>query len=654
MATVTRHHSPRRWVVVCALLFAGALSLRLIGLDWGLPYTDHPDEPSATNRVLGMLRRDDWNPHFFGKPGLYYYLLREVVALHVKRGIANGTYHSLDDLPETTDRYLTAPGIFVWERALTALLGALTVPLTFLVGRRWWGMSVGILAALVVAVVPLHVRHSQYVTLDVPTTLFTLLALAASLRLLTRAQWCDYALAGALVGLATATKYNGALTAVALLTAHVLHWRSAAVRQLWRPVLAGVCSLAVFAITNPYLILDADAFLNGVIKQYNDYSPQTQGDLRRTWPIASYLSFFFWDLVTFIPAIAALVGIARTLQQRAAPGLVLLAYALAYPLAFLPQSTHYFRNMMPLVPVAAIFAGIGAAWLWEWLRRGMPRWQWPALAVVAVALCAYPFQSAYGLVRFEAQPHSKVRAATYIREQLPHGLPIAVTLNPVQWANQPFITPVDSITAHNAAWYRQAGYRYLVAESEQADRTAYANLRAESVLLAHMAGDDEGMPGPGIDILDLGTTTADIAFTPVVAQFGDQLLLRGFEDGAGALRAAYSPLAQQPGDAQAPLQLNLYFEVRQSLDPDTTLFVHVLDQNGQRVAQRDTPLRQDTTAAKWRPGELIAEIADVPLPANLPHNVYHIVIGLYSTETGQRLSVPGQPDNTVELMAFNR
>ena len=71
--------------------------------------------------------------------------------------------------------------------------------------------ATALLAAVMIAVMPLHVRESHYVLTDVPVTFFVMLTLLLSLRAHERATAWSFALAGAAAGLAGATKYNGVL-----------------------------------------------------------------------------------------------------------------------------------------------------------------------------------------------------------------------------------------------------------------------------------------------------------------------------------------------------------------------------------------------------------------------------------------------------------
>jgi 4-amino-4-deoxy-L-arabinose transferase-like glycosyltransferase len=654
----------RRWLLVGTLVVVVLLGfgLRVAALGWGLPYTEHPDEPSQTNRVLGMMRRDDWNPQFFGKPSLHYYLLKGVFTAHVLYGIATGTYTSLADLPQTTDQYLTTPDLFIWGRMLTVILGMVTVVVLFWVGRRWWDWRIGLLAAALLAFLPFHVRHSQYITQDVPSALPALLAVACALRLLTQPTLTWYALAGLCVGLAASTKYNAGAVVTSLVLAHFLAWDRAAWRAFWRLPWAAGWSLLGFLIGTPYVLLDFPSFADGVLRQYYAYSPPDSAVSGQTWPIASYLSSFWEEGLRETAAVAALIGMAVVVLRRDRPGLILLGFILPYPFLFLMQSTHYFRNMLPIIPPLLLLAAIGivwlADWLWAQLTKIRPIWReklWhPPLLIGAVLVAGWPLIKSVEIVQFYAQPHSKVRAAQFLRNELPQGAPMAVALHPVQWAGKPFVTPFSDVTVHDAAWYRAQGYRYVVVNPEESDSQQYQLLQSAARLVREFGGDQQGQPGPRLELFDLGVRLEQLAIVRRVAMFGESLQLLGYQSGGGASRSAFSPLVGitqvAPGES---LLLNLYWQTQAALDTDYALFVHVRDKSGNIVAQRDTILRQsDYPSSRWQPGEVVVEIADLPLRADLAPGEYQVIAGVYSMETMERLPARGSPDGAVNVMTL--
>jgi hypothetical protein len=88
------------------------------------------------------------------------------------------------------------------------------------------------------------------------------------------------------------------------------------------------------------------------------------------------------------------------------------------------------------------------------------------------------------------------------------------------------------------------------------------------------------------------------------------------------------------------------------MDRDYTLFIHVANEGGERVAQRDLPLRyEDYPTSHWQVDELVVERADFPLPA-LPPGEYRLDIGLYDGATGERLPIEGAENNTLTTLTI--
>ena len=103
-------------------------------------------------------------------------------------------------------------------------------------------------------------------------------------------------------------------------------------------------------------------------------------------------------------------------------------------------------------------------------------------------------------------------------------------------------------------------------------------------------------------------------------------------------------------DTQA-LTLTLAWQAIEPLVEDYTVFVHVLDRDGAKVAQRDTrPCDGDCPTNTWQPGQVLmdryrlemTQDAGVTAPAQL-------AVGLYLLESGDRALVVGRDDSTVYL-----
>ena len=104
-------------------------------------------------------------------------------------------------------------GVDPWDmrlagRALSALADVGTVALVFLLGSRMYDRRTGLLASALVAVSVLHVQLSHFLTVDTLLTLLVTACLYFLYRVASRGRAVDSAAAGALLGLALATKMS--------------------------------------------------------------------------------------------------------------------------------------------------------------------------------------------------------------------------------------------------------------------------------------------------------------------------------------------------------------------------------------------------------------------------------------------------------------
>lgn len=126
---------------------------------------------------------------------------------------------------------------------------------------------------------------------------------------------------------------------------------------------------------------------------------------------------------------------------------------------------------------------------------------------------------------------------------------------------------------------------------------------------------------------------------PVGVAFGEQIELLGYN-----LRFDCSA----PGE-RCQLIWQAYWQPLTTPATDYTLFLHLRNQAGEVVAQKDQPpTGSQYPTSLWQAGEIIRDELQLSL-AEVPTGTYHLVIGLYEFTTGQRLPVPGSADNGVLL-----
>jgi hypothetical protein len=111
-------------------------------------------------------------------------------------------------------------------------------------------------------------------------------------------------------------------------------------------------------------------------------------------------------------------------------------------------------------------------------------------------------------------------------------------------------------------------------------------------------------------------------------RLGDSVKLLGY---------AIEPGQVSPGQT---LSLILYWQSLGTMDTSYTVFVHLLNQLGDIVTQRDNVPGEGTLpTTSWVEGEVITDHCEIPISSELPPGAYTIVAGMYDASTGERLRV---------------
>jgi hypothetical protein len=115
---------------------------------------------------------------------------------------------------------------------------------------------------------------------------------------------------------------------------------------------------------------------------------------------------------------------------------------------------------------------------------------------------------------------------------------------------------------------------------------------------------------------------------PLEAQLGDAVRILGYD---------LEPSDARPGDS---LRLTLVWECLSPMDIPYTVFVHLLDEEGNIRGQRDSVPGEGTLpTTSWVEGEIVTDVYDIPIAPDAPPGGYTIIAGMYDAATGGRLSV---------------
>ena len=440
-------------------LMAAAL-LRFWGLSQGIGFSPGVDEPEIMERAVRMMKTGDLNPHFFDYPTLYMYVQLAVATVRFLIGAMTGTWSALAQ-PQTHEFYL-------WGRAVTALLGTGTVWLLYRIGLRW-DVRVALLGAVLLAIMPLHVRESHYVLTDVPVTFLVTLACLLSLRASEQATLPAFAWAGAVAGFAGATKYNGAVAVLMPLLACAM---TPSLRpSRWLGVLWTIGGmLAAFFIAAPYTFLDLPTFLNQFARLSSEYKapPITNEPI---WII--YLKYL--RIALLLPGTLLLTAglIAGLVRIATGPRRLKWALVVMFPLVHFKlisgQNIIYGRYLLPLLPFLSLLAAGAIVWFVASMHRMRMPARWRNLATVGLTVAAIA-PAAHTSIQYDvdaAKTWTHGWAYQWVRRQLPPGTRIelegslAIKLPPTYQTRY-----VKELRIDGTRVYSESGMQYLIASSQ--------------------------------------------------------------------------------------------------------------------------------------------------------------------------------------------
>jgi len=379
--------TPTRYVL-CGLILAVAAALRYAGITYGLPFQFHPDESSYVFQAINF-GKGDLNPHNFYHPTLFQYSLSLWFALWFVAGFLGGIWHSL--LEFQADYIVNTHHFWFLARAFAALLGTVTVYLTYVVGRRRFDVSTGLIAASILAVSFLHVENSQYATTDVAMTLFVPAVLFMALGLADRPSPFYYAFGGLFSGFAAATKYPGGLLIVAIIAAHLLYTGKPTPPRVRRYglVVSLVWLATGFLVGCPYAILNAGEFLRDLKFMF--------AISREPWLIGSenVVGWAYYLLETLgsgegviFTAIAVLAVL--TSPWRGRKEATLAVFPVLYFLYMGSTSFAFSRFLLPVYPALALLMARFILWVARRIERPkLKALAAGALTLAVVAPCAY-------------------------------------------------------------------------------------------------------------------------------------------------------------------------------------------------------------------------------------------------------------------------
>ncbi len=313
---------------------------------------------------------------------------------------------------------------------------------------------------------------------------------------------------------------------------------------------------------------------------------------------------------------------------------LLAAWVIALTLVLTLFPKKFNRYLVPAFPAVDILAASGILLALHRLRHALPRLLRRrgvltggiAVAAVASAVAWHP----YAIVAFNPLLGGAPRGAWAFSAGWGEGLEQAAA-----WLNaRPDITGVRvaSTQARTLQPYLRAGAQaYTPDDGALTADTGYvvAYLRDRQPGLAEpfaaFARDREPVAViriHGVDYAWIWQVPPAVP-VPAAARFGEMLELRGYD------------LAVAPGAADVEVLLTLFWHIARHVGTDYSLFVHIINAAGERVAQVDVPYPTST----WLDGGYATTRVPIAMPPQSPAGTYRVVIGVYDAASGARLDL---------------
>ncbi len=396
----------------------------------------HPDE-YVILKSLSAMRPAELKlfPGFFAWPALQFYIVGGALKVSGWLGLVK--------LVSDINFYFQNPGemarLYVVGRVVTLLFGLGAIFLAWMAGRKLLGEMGGAVAALLLAVTPLFAVNAHYLTADVPMLFWVLLTFYFSIGIMQRGRRRDYLLAGAALGLAAATRYQGAFAAMLILTAHMMRpsegggpdvvvgarhalpMRSRVGRLAAADLsIAALVSILVFLAINPYILSHFPKFVQ-------ELSDELRGSANpQPWALSTFLSA---TAGLGIPFAMCVLGAACLIVARKSREGLLILIGFGLPAVILLAGKPVMaRYLMPVLPLA-VFA---VAWAFclvqrQALTRPKPSARAAAPLLLAALLLAIGLQT-YSFCRLFSDPDSDTRtlAGKVIASVVPDGATVGV------------------------------------------------------------------------------------------------------------------------------------------------------------------------------------------------------------------------------------
>ena len=457
-----------RSYIYIAFILLIALSLRIWGLNYDLPYIYHPDEPLSLSIIQPIFITSDPNPHFFEYPSVFYYLNALAYIPYYLAGKLLGIFTSRTDIlpPMTLIMGVSKaqlPSTIIMGRMITVIFGIGCVALTYAIGKQLTGKtSIGLIAALMLAVAYPNVSLSRFISPDTFVVFFATASFLASVMIYQQGKTKYYLIAGICVGLTASTKYNGGLIVLPMILAHFLRYGKLALKQRNIYLALLLCGVG-FLIGTPFAVLDFPTFWAGMKFQAFHYSTGHPGMEGNT--LKFYLDYM-WRTGGIL-YILSILGIFQGIYARSKEIILLSSFPLVYFVFINLMVVRNDRTFLPLTPFLFILAASFLVYLFNKSAELVSKRKQNIIQIIlygiSIIALLYPLFFLVNKTILLTSPNSRETSRIWIEDNLPAGAKIAIEsyspfVDPTRFSVEGIVRMID----HEPNWYIENGFEYLV------------------------------------------------------------------------------------------------------------------------------------------------------------------------------------------------
>ncbi|HMO01537.1 MAG TPA: glycosyltransferase family 39 protein [Oligoflexia bacterium] len=402
-----------------------AILLRTHTIYSGMPFFYNEDEAHHFNRLARMAQSGDFNPRYFHKPSFNFYLRLPVFAGSFLFGASRGDLKSVKEIV-TKDQFgiggyafsASHPLLVKINRSFSVLLSLLTILLCYLTAIELAGSkTIGIISALLLVLSPDFVANSAIIGVDAPMVFLVFATSFSAIKAHKKNSMGMLALCGVLAGLAISTKYN------ALPIAFVPLLLAALTPKKENKFLA--FSLAIFSLGtaflagSPYILKELPLFLDQFAYEIWHYKIAGHVGHSAEPGLAQVLFYLKWLSFRGLGVAAVvfiLLGVFILVRQfRRTPEMYLfLLFPTSYFVLMCAQKVNFERNMLVLLPYAAIVAALGFV---DGVLNRAKQWNQKLIfAVAGLLLVAEPLIKTLADRRADlTRPESRMEALSFAR-----------------------------------------------------------------------------------------------------------------------------------------------------------------------------------------------------------------------------------------------